>query len=247
MSRRLDVYAASVLETRARAQDAIKAGRVRVNGKVITKPAYALKDTDVVEIETAQEDFVSRAAWKLKGALEAWNIDLQDKVVLDIGASTGGFTDVCLQKGAKKVYALDVGHLQLADRLKEDARVVEMEGRNARYMEPAWFDSAIDFACMDVSFISAKTILEHVFAVMDIDELVVLIKPQFECGPAALNDKGVLKNEKIRQKILDDMLAFGLQHYEEAAIQDSTLAGRSGNLEALLHLKKKRNKIQKQA
>lgn len=237
---RLDKAIMERCQTRTKAQDAIKEGRVKVNGKTITKASTSVCETDTIEIEPAQQEYASRAGFKLASAIEAFDINLEGKTVLDIGASTGGFTDVCLQKGAKKVYALDVGHLQLAKALDEDGRVVKMEGCNARYLKKEWFADEIDFICMDVSFISAKTILDRVFAVLDVPELIILIKPQFECGPAALNSHGVLKNEKLRLKILQDMKAYGLQVYEQAAIIDSPLPGRSGNQEALLHLMKKR-------
>lgn len=240
MSKRLDQSCIEYFSTRAKAQDAIKAGRVKVNKKTITKCSYLVNEEDEIEIEKKEVEFVSRAYEKLDTALKTFLIDLKDKVVLDIGASTGGFTQACLQAKARKVYALDVGHLQLDPILDQDQRVVKMEGCNAREIEADWFDEPIDFICMDVSFISAKTILDHVFSVLDVEKLVVLVKPQFECGPQALNKKGVLKNPNIRKKILEDMDQYFRQFYERVDWIDSPIKGRSGNLEALAYLHRKR-------
>ena len=183
---RLDKALLNQISSRAKAQDMIKEGKISVNGKVITKASFLVED-----------EFVSRGAFKLKGCLDTYNVNIQNQVVLDIGASTGGFTDVCLRYGAKKVYALDVGHLQLAKELDQDCRVIKMEGHNAREIVPEWFDESIDFMCMDVSFISCKTILEHVLRVLSIRHIAILVKPQFECGPTALNKHGVLKNSNL--------------------------------------------------
>ncbi len=238
--KRLDQHCQDYFGTRTKAQDAIKNGRVSVNGKTITKCSYPVGEADTVDIQKKEVEFVSRAYEKLEAALRTFSIDLTGKVVLDIGASTGGFTQACLIAGAKKVYALDVGHLQLDPGLQADRRVVKMEGRNAKDIKEEWFDEPIDFVCMDVSFISAKTILVHMLDELDISELVVLVKPQFECGPQALNKKGVLKNPKLRTKILEDMKQFMLQYYRHVRLIDSPIEGRSGNLEALLWGKEKR-------
>lgn len=237
---RLDQACQSYFPTRTKAQDAIKAGRVMVNGKVVTKPAYVVDEADQIDIEKKEVEYVSRAFEKLDAALHAFDIDLTGQTVLDIGASTGGFTQAALLAGAHKVYALDVGHLQLDPGLDADERVVKMEGRNAKAIEADWFDDPIDFLCMDVSFISAKTVLAHVLPVLNVRHLVVLVKPQFECGPQALNKKGVLKNPKLRQRILEDMESFLRQYYKKVEQIDSPIKGRSGNLEALLYAKEKR-------
>lgn len=237
---RLDKLIQNEFDTRMKAQDAIKEGRVFINGKAMKKPGVLVEETVKVKILPADQEFVSRAGGKLQGAVDQFHIDLKNQVVLDIGASTGGFTDVCLQQNAKKVYALDVGHLQLSKKLKEDPRVVEMEGVNARYIEPDWFDEKIDFVCMDVSFISCLTILKPLFEKIKPEHLVVLIKPQFECGPQALNSKGVLKNDKLRTQIIETIKQFVFQSYQEVAVMDSTVIGRSGNREALLYAKNKR-------
>ena len=235
---RLDKYCSQFMDSRAKAQDAIKNGRVRVNQKVIKKASFSICEQDQVEIEKDLDDYVSRAAYKLLAAIEKYSISLKDLVVLDIGASTGGFTDVCLRKEAKKVYALDVGHLQLASRLEKDCRVIKMEGRNARYLEKEWFDEKIDFVCMDVSFIQAKTILDRVFEVLDLSSMVILIKPQFECGPSYLNKQGILKDKKVAKKIVEDYRRYFLQHYPKVDLIESPIQGRGGNQEYVVYARK---------
>ncbi len=163
------------------------------------------------------------------------SIDLQGQTVLDIGASTGGFTDVCLQHGAAKVYAVDVGHLQLADKLDRDPRVVKMEGVNARDLQPQDLPDVPEFLCMDVSFISAKTVLEPLLQRFAVRHLAVLVKPQFECGPAALNKHGVLRDDRLRSRIIQDMKTWLLQYFVHVRIVDDILPGRSGNREAMLY------------
>ena len=206
---------------------------------MISKPSTLVLESDSVEIDDA-DTYVSRGAYKLKGCLDSLAIDLRDQVCLDIGASTGGFTQVCLEKGAKKVYALDVGHLQLDPLLDQDARVIKMEGRNARYIETSWFEDSIDFLCMDVSFISCKTILESVFSKLNPEHCAVLIKTQFVCGPQYLNTKGVLKSEKITNKIVEDIKHFVLQTYQDVVVEKSQIQGRHGNQEYMLYAKGRR-------
>lgn len=237
MSKRLDVACKEKLKTRARAQDAIKEGRVSVNGKVIVKNSFLVEDDDIIEIQEDENQYVSRAAHKLEIVFQEFNVDITNQIVLDIGASTGGFTDVCLRHGAKKVYALDVGHLQLDEKLDQDPRVVKMEGRNAKEMETNWFKDDIDFICMDVSFISCKTILKRIFEILPVSHLVVLIKPQFECGPTYLNKQGVLKDKKIQKKIVDDVSNYVSTKYKKIKIIPSPITGRSGNQEYVLYAK----------
>ena len=132
---RLDKACLEHFMTRCKAQDAIKEGRVYVNHKCIRKPSFEVNEKDTIEVLSKEEEFVSRAAYKLKAAFDTFQFSIENQIVLDVGASTGGFTDLCLKKGAKKVYALDVGHLQLAKELEKDDRVIKMEGKNARYLE----------------------------------------------------------------------------------------------------------------
>lgn len=237
MSKRLDVVCKEKLKTRAKAQDAIKEGRVSVNGKVILKNSFLVDDEDLIEIQEDENQYVSRAAHKLEVVFKEFHVDITNQIVLDIGASTGGFTDVCLRHDAKKVYALDVGHLQLDEKLDKDKRVIKMEGRNAKEIETNWFDDSIDFICMDVSFISCKTILKRIFNVLPVAHMVVLIKPQFECGPTYLNKQGVLKDKKIQKKIVDDVTNYVSTKYKKIKVIPSPITGRSGNQEYVLYAK----------
>lgn len=237
---RLDQYLSQSLGSRTRASDAIKAKRVSVNGKIITKPAFLVEETDQIEVSSIEHDYVSRAGGKLLAAIDAFQIDLQDQYVLDIGASTGGFTQCALEHGAKKVYALDVGHLQLSPLLESDPRVVKMEGINAKDIKKDFFQEDIDFICMDTSFIRALDILRPVLKQFVPKHLVVLVKPQFECGPKALNKKGVIRHPKYEKEALDKVLDF-LQHdYIITNWIASPVVGRKGNQEYLVYATKRR-------
>lgn len=237
---RLDQYLAKQLGSRTRAADAIKAGRVCVDGKTITKPAFEIDETQQIEVAQAEHDYVSRAGGKLAAAYDAFAIDTDNQVVLDIGASTGGFTQCALEHGAKKVYALDVGHLQLNEKLDQDSRVVKMEGVNARGMQKSWFEETIDFICMDVSFISAITILEPVFTQFIPQHCVILCKPQFECGPKALNKKGVIRHPKYEKEALDKLTQFLKPYYQKVKSIPSPVVGRKGNQEYVLYAYERR-------
>lgn len=232
---RLDQYCTKEAGSRTKAQDDIKAGLVQVNGKVVTKPGFVLKETDQVQYEKDPGALVSRAGFKLAGAIEKFNIPLENQVVLDIGASTGGFTQCCLNHGARKVYALDVGHLQLDDLLKNDPRVVMMEGHNAREMKKDWFDEPFDFVCMDVSFISALTILESLMQVQVPPHIAVLVKPQFELGPSALNKNGIVKNPKAALKAVDKVKDWLSAYYPHIQFMPAALTGRGGNQEYVIY------------
>lgn len=239
---RADLYLAEKLGSRTRAADAIKAGRVSVNGKAISRPAFEIEEGDVVEVQSVEHDYVSRAGGKLLAALDAFSLDFDGKSVLDIGASTGGFTQCALEHGANKVYALDVGHLQLSPTLKEDARVVEMEGVNAKTIRADWFDPLPDAVVMDVSFISAISILEPLFAQFVPEEIVVLVKPQFECTKSALNKKGVIKKKKDELQALEKVSIFLEKYYAKVRSIPSPVVGRNGNQEYLVcGLKRREN------
>lgn len=232
---RLDQVVAQQLGSRTKAQDAIRAGQVLVNGIVVQKNSLMVETKDVIEI-VATDPFVSRAAHKLEGAFSSFGINIEDEVVLDVGASTGGFTQVCLNRQARHVFALDVGHGQLVQSLIDHPRVTNLEGHNARLIEPSWFHLPIDFFCVDVSFISCTLILPALFALKPKHGLI-LIKPQFECGPRYLNKKGVLRSEKKRKEVIEQVIATCPSQYQ-SQWTDSPLAGRSGNLEALWYVER---------
>lgn len=237
---RLDVYLSEKMSSRTKAQDAIIQGRITVNGKIIKKPGFKVNEHDKIDVLLSEHEFVSRAGHKLQSAFEAFSINVSKQIVLDIGASTGGFTQVCLEHGARKVYALDVGHLQLDQTLDQDTRVIKMEGFNARNITSSTFDEPVQFLCMDVSFISCRTILDVVLECLELEHLVVLIKPQFECGAKFLNKQGVLKNDKLAQQIVIDIERYILRYYRNVKTMKSPLKGRNGNQEYLLYAKNRR-------
>lgn len=236
---RLDKYLveAGLCPTRAKAQDAIKEGRVCVRDKIITKNSYEVEETACVEVKEATSRFVSRAGFKLYDVLQPFQIILKDRIVMDVGASTGGFSDVCLQQGAKLVYALDVGSGQMDPLLLKDPRLRNMEHVNCRYLTPAMFDQPIDFACVDVSFISLKLILPAMISCMQKKEIVALIKPQFEAGKAFIGKNGIVKDLKVHERVLKDMVAYiqelGLFVHH---IAPSSVIGRDGNQEYVFHI-----------
>lgn len=233
---RLDQYCTQLCGTRSKSKDAIKQGWVSVNGTIIKKPSYIVQECDSVVLEH-KEEYVSRAAYKLLGAFDTFPIDINDQVVLDIGASTGGFTQVCLDKGAKKVYALDVGHSQLDASLSQREDVVVMEKRNARECEPSWFKDPIDFICMDVSFISCKTILKQIFSKLDVQHMVILIKPQFEVGPQYVRN-GIVTSQKKVNEVLEDIISYTKEYYPYVTIAPSQKKGRKGNQEYTMYATK---------
>ena len=181
MKKRLDIILQekNLYPSREKAKEAIKLGRVKVNGDVFLTPSAQVDEN--MEISTLPFEFVSRGGFKLQKALEEFNINLKDKIVLDIGASTGGFTDVCLKNGAKKVYAVDTGMGQLADSIKNNASVVNLEKTNYLTLPHEKFKD-VNFVVIDVSFVSLTKFAEKLTNDFDSIEIVALIKPQFECG-----------------------------------------------------------------
>ncbi len=223
--------------SRQKAKELIEAGKVTVNGKTVAKPSLDVEDTDTLVIEkTDILKYVGRGGLKLEKALDSFNIDPLGLTCLDIGASTGGFTDCLLQRGAAKVYALDVGTSQLADSLKSDSRVISMENTDIRDANL----EKVDFICMDVSFISVTKVLNKVSELLKDDgSAVILIKPQFEAGRESLNKKGIVKNYKIHKKVIREVMAFaqgcGLK---VRGLTFSPVKGGDGNTEYLLYAAK---------
>lgn len=239
---RLDValFERGATKSRERAKTKIKEGLVSVNGKVQTKPGFLVFEDDEISVEENFSSFVGRGALKLKKAIDVFNIDLKRKVCLDIGASTGGFTDIMLKNGALKVYAVDVGHDQLDESLSIDDRVVNMEGTNFRYCSKADFPDEIEFASVDVSFISLKLIIPVLFRVLsDCSEAVCLIKPQFEAGKGNVGKNGIVKNPKVHIDVLSNLLSFAADSgFDVLQLDYSPVKGSKGNIEYLLHIKK---------
>ncbi len=240
MQTRLDSYLSDkkIVKSRNVATTMIKEGKVSVNGNVCTKPSFSVSDADEIEITGDMPKYVGRGGLKLEKALGFFGIDLKDKICIDIGASTGGFTDCMLQNGAEKVYAVDVGSDQLDSKLKIDIRVISMEKTDIRNITDEI--PAVDFISIDVSFISLKLVLPSAFRLLKNDgSLIALIKPQFEAGKSNLNKKGVVKNEKVRQNVCEDIKQFAVSCgflYEGITI--SPISGGDGNVEYLIFLKK---------
>jgi len=246
MKERLDkvIKQRRLVRSRSRAQRMIEAGRVKVDGRVITRPGHPIDseaEIEIFRIETLGfERYVNRGGEKLEAALEQFQVDPKGQVCLDIGASTGGFTDCLLQHGAKKVYAIDVGHDQMHANIRRDPRVIAREGINARYLEPQDIGEPIDLAVVDVSFISLKLVLPPLVDIIAPDgEIVALVKPQFEVGKDRLPSDGVVKTKEDRDAVLKDIRAFIENETPWNVIADmvSPIQGEKGNVEFLLHLR----------
>lgn len=229
-----------LIRSRSRAQRMIEAGRVRVDGHVITRPGHPIDPEAEIEI-LSFEPYVSRGGEKLEAALVQFRISPKHKVCLDVGASTGGFTDCLLQQGATKVYAVDVGHDQLHPNLRRDDRVVVREGLNARYIEPQDVDDPIDLAVIDVSFISLKLVLPPLAELLAPDaDVVALVKPQFEVGAERLPADGVVKSAADRDAVLRDLRAFIDSETPWHVVEEmrSPIEGAKGNVEMFLHARR---------
>ncbi len=239
--KRLDVHMVEtgIAPSREKARAMIMAGEVFVNGRKAEKAGEEVRLDDAVTLQEDPVPFVSRGGLKLDKALKVFPLTLQDKVCLDVGASTGGFTDCMLQNGAKHVCALDVGYGQLAWQLRNDPRVTVMERRNARFMEPAWFDGLFDFASIDVSFISLKLILPPLKVCLKPGgQVVALIKPQFEAGRGQVGKNGVVREESIHRDVCINIMRFAQQlGYSVEDLSFSPITGPKGNIEFLLFLR----------
>lgn len=224
--------------SRSRARAEIMAGNVFVDGKRADKPGVSVRSSAVLELKTRDNPYVSRGGLKLKKALEHFSVNLQDKVVLDVGASTGGFTQCALEAGAAEVIALDVGYGQLAWELRQDSRVTIMERFNARYLKMEDLPCLPHVAVIDVSFISLKNIIP-VIASLGILEIICLVKPQFEASPAQVGKGGVIKDPQLHEHILKEQLELGWKlSYQVEGLTFSPVKGPKGNIEYLLYLLK---------
>jgi 23S rRNA (cytidine1920-2'-O)/16S rRNA (cytidine1409-2'-O)-methyltransferase len=224
--------------SRERARALILAGRVRVAGEVVSKAGASVPEGSVVEIIEPDFPWVGRGGVKLAHALEAFGIDVDGREALDIGASTGGFTDVLLQRGARRVVALDVGHGQLDWRLREDPRVVVLERRNARQLEPAWLPAPVGVVTIDVSFISLRLILPALPPLLaPAADIVALVKPQFEAGRQEVGKGGLVTDPAVHDAVLarvtESAASCGLTR---VAMTPSPITGAAGNREFLVHL-----------
>ncbi len=238
---RLDqtVFDLGLAESREKAKALIMAGSVYVDGQKQTKPGYAVADTAAVEVRGEKLPFVSRGGLKLQKALDYFEIDPAGRVCVDCGASTGGFTDCLLQRGAKHVYAVDVGYGQLAWSLRQDERVTVMERTNARSLTPDMFPEAMDMAVMDMSFISLRLVLPAVRTLLrDGGEVVCLVKPQFEAGREKVGKKGVVRDPAVHREVLESFIAaLPEMGFSLAGLTFSPVRGPEGNIEYLARLK----------
>lgn len=241
---RVDVlaYRQGLFETREQAKRGVMAGLVvaLANGERFDKPGEKIDDATELKLKGEKLKYVSRGGLKLEKALQVFGLSVADRVALDIGASTGGFTDVMLQAGAKLVYAVDVGTNQLAWKLRQDERVVSMEQFNFRYAEPADFDFQPSFASIDVSFISLSLILPALYQILEESgQVVALIKPQFEAGREQIGKKGIIKDKKVHLAVLETVTAFMLEAgFSVKGLDFSPIQGGHGNVEFLAFLEK---------
>lgn len=237
MKQRLDqiLVDRGLAESREKAKALILAGSVRVNGQRADKPGHAIASDAAIEME-AKLPYVSRGGFKLAAALDHFGIDLAGKVCVDIGSSTGGFTDCMLQRGAVRVHAIDVGEGQLDWKLRNDPRVVVHEGVNARYLEPSLTGEPAGFACCDVSFISVTLILPVIPPLLTGDgEMVILIKPQFEVGRGQVGRGGIVRDQALHQSACERVRGAVEALGYSTAIIDSPILGAEGNREFLLY------------
>lgn len=232
---RLDVFMveAALSESRTRAAALIREGLVSINGRQATKPSTEVTDSDNVTLADGGLKYVGRGALKLLAAVDTWNIDFDGLVCADIGASTGGFTEVMLERGAKKVYAVDIGHGQLHPRIASDVRVKNLEGINARYMDSDTLGEKVDAVCADLSFISQTLVLEAISKIMKTGGFYVgLIKPQFECGRSALGKGGIVKDARAHTEAAEKVIGFAASlGFECVGLTVSPITGGDGNRE----------------
>ncbi len=235
---RLDeaLVARGLSPSRARARDSVKRGCVTVDGKPALKPALPVNGNADIEIVDPAGSYVSRAALKLAAALDAFGIDPAGRVCLDLGASTGGFTQLLLERGAARVYAVDVGHGQLVPALRDDLRVVSLEGLNARDLSSAHVPEAPSLIVADVSFISLRLVLPPALGLAAPGAgLAVLVKPQFELGRDALDKAGLVKDKEAADRLPDEMLDWLAGHgWRPLGRATSPVKGGSGNTEYLI-------------
>ncbi len=236
---RLDLYLAvsGTVRSRELAKSLICSGGVAVNGITVTKPAMEISDSDDVKITADMPKYVGRGGLKLEKALKCFSIELNGLVCMDIGASTGGFTDCMLQSGAEFVYAVDVGHDQLDEKLAADSRVKNMEGTNIRNVSRDDFLKRIQFVSADVSFISLTKVIPKISELLDDGgSAVLLIKPQFECGKSDIGKNGIVRSQKVHVRVMKEITAccegngMGVRGMDYSPIQ-----GGDGNIEYLIY------------
>ena len=239
---RIDLYLSEngLCESRTEAKKLVVEGKVTVDGKIITKPSLDVSGDERIEVDRSQIRYVSRGGLKLEAALDSFNVTVTGALAIDVGASTGGFTDCLLKRGVSHVIAVDSGDMQLKDLLRNDPRVTVMENFNARYMTKNDFEYAPTLAVMDVSFISATLIIPALSDVLACGaDFICLVKPQFEVGRSGLSKGGIVKSEALRKKALNNVIvsacACGFSHIGTIT---SPIEGGDGNVEYLAHFRK---------
>ena len=242
---RLDVLLVKrgLAESREKAKTTLMAGLVLVDGQKIDKAGTMVKEDAELRILGDALPYVSRGGLKLEKAMEVFGISLDGKTAADIGASTGGFTDCALQKGATKVFAIDVGYGQLAWKLRNDPRVVNMERTNIRYVRPEDIGELLDFASIDVAFISLTKVLEPAKHLLkDTGEIVALIKPQFEAGRGNVGKKGVVRDPEVHERVIREIAAYSREiGFFPTGLTFSPIKGPEGNIEYLVRLVQSEN------
>jgi 23S rRNA (cytidine1920-2'-O)/16S rRNA (cytidine1409-2'-O)-methyltransferase len=242
MKERLDVLLVKrgLAPSREKAKTMIMAGNVFVNNNREDKAGSTFGEDCVIEIHGNTLKYVSRGGLKLEKAMDHFGITLEEKVCMDIGASTGGFTDCMLQNGAKKVYAVDVGYGQFAWKLRQDPRVVCMEKTNIRYVKPEDIGEPLDFASVDVSFISLTKVLPAARELLtEQGQMVCLIKPQFEAGREKVGKKGVVRDRRVHEEVIEKIIGFALENgFSVHNLEYSPIKGPEGNIEYLVYIEK---------
>lgn len=240
MKERLDILLVNqgLAPSREKAKAVIMSGNVYVNGQKEDKAGTMFDEKSIIEVKGAALKYVSRGGLKLEKAMENFDISLTGKVCMDVGASTGGFTDCMLQNGAVKVYSVDVGHGQLAWKLRQDERVVCMEKTNIRYVTPEDIEEPVEFASIDVSFISLTKVLLPVKNLLTPEgQIGCLIKPQFEAGREKVGKKGVVRDKSVHEEVIQMVSAYAVSiGFELLNLEFSPIKGPEGNIEYLLHL-----------
>ncbi|MEE1007670.1 MAG: TlyA family RNA methyltransferase [Agathobacter sp.] len=242
MKERLDVLLVNrgLAPSREKAKTIIMEGKVFVNNNREDKAGSTFPDDCNIEIHGKTLQYVSRGGLKLEKAMTHFGISLDGKICMDIGASTGGFTDCMLQNGASKVYAVDVGYGQFAWKLRQDERVVCMEKTNIRYVTPDDIDDVLDFASVDVSFISlTKVLIPARELLADNGQMVCLIKPQFEAGREKVGKKGVVRDKKVHEEVIEKVVTFAMENgFTIHNLEYSPIKGPEGNIEYLVYIEK---------
>lgn len=241
---RIDIYLSQngYAKSRTDAKRLIQEGKVLINNQVVKKPSLEFEaEENKIEILKSESEFASRGGLKLEGALDSFNLDVEGLLALDVGASTGGFTDCLLSRGASHVIAVDSGRGQILERLRSDERVTVFEGYNARHMKREDLSYSPEIAVMDVSFISSTLIIPKVFDVISSGaHFICLIKPQFEVGKQNLSKGGIVKDAKIRQEAVQKVKSFAESvGFFTVGIVESSIKGGDGNIEYLAYFKKR--------